>query len=116
MKYSVKALNALQKAISEAQQRWYDAIKENLKEIGKPVPVGDEYMDGTYPLLLDFVDEEGYSCKIAIDEVRYTPIDNSIEFHYCRWNDEDTDQWNNLMDMGSEGDCALQYILWDKIK
>ncbi len=116
MKYSVEALNALQKAISEAQQRWYDAIKENLKEIGEPVPVGEDIQESIEPLVLDDIDGDGDSYKIEIDKVRYNPEYNSIEFHYCCCNYKECDEWNNLMDMNDLGDYALQYILWDKIK
>lgn len=119
MKYSVEALNALQEAISEAKQRWYDAIRENLKEIGKPVPVGWDEEDtgkGIIPLVLEDIDADEYAFKFRIDKVRYNPEGSYIEFHYCQWDDEECDEWNNLMDMNDLGDYALQYILWDKIK
>ena len=104
-----KELDKLSHAISAAERKYYNAIKENLKESGKEYGVQSDYdeddWDDVVGLHVTTTDRHNNNVTAVIDKVRFNPndgVDGLVEVHVCAWDYVKEDYWIDIQMFNSD--------------
>jgi hypothetical protein len=113
-------LNKLSYAIGVAERKYYNAVKDNLKESGKEYDVQSDYdeddWDDVVGLHVTTTDRHDNNVIAVIDKIRFNTncgVDGLVEVHVCEWDYDDKDYWIGIeMFNGDVKPYVYENIIW----
>ena len=105
-----KELDKLSNAIGVAERKYYNAIKENLKDSGKEYGVQSDYdeddWDDVVGLHVTTTDRHDNNVIAVIDKIRFNTCfnggDGVVEVHVCAWDYVKKDYWIDIQMFNSD--------------
>jgi hypothetical protein len=115
-----KELDKLSYAIGVAERKYYNAVRDNLKESGKEYDVQSDYdeddWDDVVGLHVTTTDRHDNNVIAVIDKIRFNTncgIDGLVEVHVCAWDYVKKDYWADIQLFDSDvKPCVYDNIIW----
>jgi hypothetical protein len=113
-------LNKLSYAIGAAERKYYNAVKDNLKESGKEYDVQSDYdeddWDDVVGLHVTTTDRHDNNVIAVIDKIRFNTncgVDGLVEVHVCAWDYVKKDYWADIQLFDSDvKPYVYENIIW----
>ena len=113
-------LNKLSDAIGKAERKYYNAVRDNLKESGKEYDVQSDYdeddWDDVVGLHVTTTDRHDNNVIAVIDKIRFNTncgVDGLVEVHVCAWDYVKKDYWADIQLFDNDvKPCVYDNIIW----